>query len=197
MTIELQPCDCGSHAIILKQGDGAQSRACCAKGCAASTSWFTTPDEAAAVWNATAWRCFHCGDVFTDPQLARDHFGADLSATPVCQIPDLAHLLRMQEYELRGHREEDSQIIRQVYALGSEHYRANQDAEEKGYARGIEDAGKDWRGALEEIEGCFEAALAEGWLDALANGDLERIRDIWQRRIQYAHGVASAKVPTP
>jgi hypothetical protein len=34
--------------------------------------------------------------------------------------------------------------------------------------------------------GCFEAALTEGWIDALANGDIERIRDLWTRRISFA-----------
>ena len=37
-----------------------------------------------------------------------------------------------------------------------------------------------------EADGCFEAALVEGWIDALANGDIERIRDIWNRRISMA-----------
>jgi hypothetical protein len=92
-----------------------------------------------AVKLVDAWRCFHCGEVFTDREAARDHFGADQLAEPVCQIPDLAHLLRLQEYELRRHREEDSQIVRQVHALGGEHYRKEQDAEEKGYARGLAD----------------------------------------------------------
>jgi hypothetical protein len=38
-----------------------------------------------------------------------------------------------------------------------------------------------------EADGCFEAALVEGWLDALAEGDTERIRDLWNRRISFAH----------
>lgn len=40
--------------------------------------------------------------------------------------------------------------------------------------------------ALIEADGCFEAALAEGWLEALAAGDIDRIRDLWERRISYA-----------
>lgn len=40
--------------------------------------------------------------------------------------------------------------------------------------------------ALQEADGCFEAALFEGWIDTLENGDLERIRDLWQRRISMA-----------
>lgn len=52
------------------------------------------------------------------------------------------------------------------------------------------------REALREADGCFEAALAEGWLDALADGDIERIRDLWSRRISYARQpVAAALQP--
>lgn len=85
------------------------------------------------------WRCFHCGEVFNSSDAARDHFGASIDATPVCQIPDLAHLLRLQEYELRRYREEDSAMARQFHSLGAEHHRKLQDEEEKGYARGLAD----------------------------------------------------------
>lgn len=45
--------------------------------------------------------------------------------------------------------------------------------------------------ALVEADGCFEAALFEGWLDALAEGDIDRIRDLWTRRIGFArHALA-------
>lgn len=42
------------------------------------------------------------------------------------------------------------------------------------------------RAAIVQSAGCFEAALIEGWLDALADGDMERIKDLWLRRISYA-----------
>jgi hypothetical protein len=49
------------------------------------------------------------------------------------------------------------------------------------------------REVLEEADGCFEAALAEGWLDALASGNIDAIRDIWNRRISYArHPIVAA-----
>jgi len=114
-------------------------------------SWTGTTDDLRAELQKLTigreWRCFHCDEVFTDPQLARDHFGAEQLATPVCQIPDLAHLLRLQEYELRGHREEDSKLIREAYAAGADHARKLQDEEEKGYARGL----KDGRGLTDEL----------------------------------------------
>lgn len=39
---------------------------------------------------------------------------------------------------------------------------------------------------VEEALGCFEAAEIEGWSEALRDGDIDRIRDLWQRRISYA-----------
>ena len=53
------------------------------------------------------------------------------------------------------------------------------------------------RASLENADGCFEAALVEGWLDALANGDIDRIRDIWERRIQMARAALSDDSPAP
>jgi hypothetical protein len=50
--------------------------------------------------------------------------------------------------------------------------------------------------ALVDADGCFEAALAEGWIDALANGDLDRIRDLWGRRINGARHVIVAALST-
>lgn len=40
---------------------------------------------------------------------------------------------------------------------------------------------------LERANDCFEAALAEGLLDALANGDIDRIRDLHVRRLAFAY----------
>jgi len=51
--------------------------------------------------------------------------------------------------------------------------------------------------ALIEIDGCFEAALVEGWIEALADGDMDRIRDIYSRRIDYVRGIVVTALPTP
>ncbi len=55
-------------------------------------------------------------------------------------------------------------------------------------------AAPDMRAAINEADGCFEAALAEGWLDALANGDLDAIRDIWNRRLSLARSQFPAAI---
>lgn len=46
--------------------------------------------------------------------------------------------------------------------------------------------------AIAEIDGCFEAALVEGWIEAMADEDISRIKDIYCRRIDYARGIAVA-----
>lgn len=43
--------------------------------------------------------------------------------------------------------------------------------------------------ALKLMRGCFDAAECEGWTAAIENGDIDRIRDLWQRRI--SHGLAA------
>lgn len=53
------------------------------------------------------------------------------------------------------------------------------------------------REALEEIDQCFEAALVEGWIEALADGDIYRIRDIANRRLFYARGIAQQAAQQP
>lgn len=45
---------------------------------------------------------------------------------------------------------------------------------------------KRLREELQYVDDCFNAAMFEGWIDAKENGDVERIRDLWQRRISYA-----------
>lgn len=44
---------------------------------------------------AHGWTCFHCGETFTTPGSARDHFGADPSAQPGC-------IVRVQVGQERG-----------------------------------------------------------------------------------------------
>jgi hypothetical protein len=51
--------------------------------------------------------------------------------------------------------------------------------------------------AQTEIDGCFEAALIEGWIEALADGDIDRIRDIYNRRIEYVRGIVARTVAPP
>lgn len=90
------------------------------------------------------WTCFHCGDRFTTPGAARDHFGATVDSTPACQIKagaerGLLMALRKAEQELARYREEDQPVMHEMARLQSRHSDALRDAEELGYTRGLID----------------------------------------------------------
>ncbi len=90
------------------------------------------------------WTCFHCGDRFTTPGAARDHFGATIDSTPACQIKagaerGLLMALRRAEQELARYREEDQPVMHEMARLQSRHSDALRDAEELGYERGLKD----------------------------------------------------------
>jgi len=71
------------------------------------------------------WRCFHCDDVFTDKDAAREHFGDHLQGDPACKLNamegGLLKLVRDQEDELQQRRQEDTASYREFYSLGSDH----------------------------------------------------------------------------
>ena len=92
-----------------------------------------------------SWRCFHCGDVFTNPRHAAAHFGIDQLTVPGCvQVlrGGEEHLLKMileLEERLAGYRAEDSDIARWWATKQAEHAAALRREEEKGYERGLRD----------------------------------------------------------
>ncbi|EGK71940.1 hypothetical protein METUNv1_01718 [Methyloversatilis universalis FAM5] len=67
------------------------------------------------------------------------------------------------------------------------------DGKEEANARLIA-AAPDQNAALLHADGCFQAALFEGWIDALADGDIDRIRDIWSRRLSCAFELIPAAI---
>lgn len=95
---------------------------------------YTTPEH--------GWTCFHCGDTFPGnlggQRAARLHFGSSIHDEPKCQVS--ARQLRLMEAELRRHREEDTDLHRQIARLKSDHAEALRREEERGYARGVRDA---------------------------------------------------------
>jgi hypothetical protein len=89
---------------------------------------------------AEGWRCFHCGEVFTDSTAAEAHFGPSCVDTPVCQIPALAEMLRDLQREISIMRSDDlSQSAKEYHALGAQHYVRERDAEQSGYDKGLAD----------------------------------------------------------
>lgn len=92
----------------------------------------------------TEWRCFHCDEVFTDPDLAGDHFGIGECDVPACQLNavegGLLKMLRDAQEEIGRFRREDTASYREFYALGADHAVKLRRAEEEGYERGLRDA---------------------------------------------------------
>lgn len=84
-----------------------------------------------------AWRCFHCNEVFTDEVCAKLHFGESEIQEPLCAVT--AERYREVERQLEIYRTESDETSKTFYALGAEHYREQQAAEERGYARGLAD----------------------------------------------------------
>ncbi|NYD88797.1 hypothetical protein [Sphingomonas melonis] len=96
-----------------------------------------------------AWRCYHCGDVFTDDRCARLHFGRDEDSLPACQIKagaeqGLLGALREAEYAAADAQQaianECTDAAKAYYAQATRHAQALRNAEELGYERGLADA---------------------------------------------------------
>lgn len=121
---------------------------------------------------AAVWRCFHCDETFTDAAAARAHFGDSERQQAICTI-DAVHFRWMEEQHRRN-VDEDSEALRAIGRLTSEHETLRRRAEEEGYARGLRDA-KKYPGemGLISIESAstildYSVAIFEGLGDAAA-----------------------------
>lgn len=97
---------------------------------------------------AHGWTCFHCGETFTTPGGARNHFGFDPSFDPACRIKigeerGLVRELRTLEAKyiklLEETSDESGAVAREFYGLGAKHAGELRREEERGYARGLAD----------------------------------------------------------
>lgn len=87
---------------------------------------------------AAIWRCFHCDELFADRQAANDHFGESEHDRPFCQMD--ANYIRWLLAQHRRNVDDDSEALRTVRSLASQHEELRRRAEELGYARGLADA---------------------------------------------------------
>lgn len=94
--------------------------------------------------------CFHCGETFTTPGTARDHFGAAPMAQPGCMVKvshggerGLLMALRKAEETIARHMEEDTDLHRALHRMQSQHSDALRDAYEAGYECGLRDGRAD------------------------------------------------------
>lgn len=138
---------CSPHADLKQRAEAAES---------ALVAMTRERDEA-----RTHWRCFHCGECFTDRALAAAHFGIqidDVADEPACKLNEaeggLAVLLREAQAELRKYHEEDERADAAESALAAAQKRVGE----------LESAIDEWRGTLTE-----ELALFELTVCAVAN----------------------------
>jgi len=97
------------------------------------------------------WRCFHCGDLFTDRLSAARHFGADEGKMPACQIKGaeggLLRALRDAEAEaddaIQRMHEESTDAAKAYHSQRCRHAQALIAAEEVGYERGLSEGRAD------------------------------------------------------
>lgn len=97
-------------------------------------------EEALRGEEAVVWRCFHCGEEFTDRDAAALHFGKHETQEPACVI-DIAKFREMEALQLR-YLDEDADVHRAMRRMQTEHQFALRRAEENGYAKGLADAAK-------------------------------------------------------
>jgi hypothetical protein len=115
-----------------------------------------------------SFKCFQCGEVFTDFIAARNHFGFDPRDVPVCRVDGgtAATIYRLRrniaDYQLREETEGAEWQLQRA-ALQGDHARALRRAEEEGYAKGLGDftAERTRREALEARIRDYDALVAD------------------------------------
>ena len=98
---------------------------------------------------AVTWRCYFCDETFTDPKEAGAHFGAENYREPLCKLATVegglaAHIAGLESEVDKLRRQafdEDSAAERAHFGREADHARALVEAEQKGYERGLRDAG--------------------------------------------------------
>jgi hypothetical protein len=92
------------------------------------------------------WRCFHCDEVFGSANAARIHFGGGSFEDAGCVLKDyengLLGIIREQAEQLERFRSEDSDLLRVIATMESDHRQALIRAEEEGYGKGVRDMTK-------------------------------------------------------
>lgn len=94
------------------------------------------------------WKCFHCGDEFTDERCARLHFGRDEMSVTACVIKagaegSLLRALRDAEEQaddaIQAVHSESTDAAKAYHSQRCRHTQALMAAEELGYERGLRD----------------------------------------------------------
>lgn len=126
----------------------------------------------------SCWKCFHCGEVFTDESCAKTHFGRDEQSQSACVIKagaegSLVQALRDSEAECANAwaiiHNESSEAEKALMSAHARHAQQLAAAENLGYERGIKDYNQ-----LEAQRDDLKRRLGEG---PARIQELERERD--------------------
>lgn len=146
---------------------------------------------------AHGWTCFHCGETFTTPGAARNHFGFEPSADPACRIKlgaerGLVMALRKAEAaieEMRRLLHNETCEAYRLYASQQTRHRAQIMAtEEEGYERGLADGRQTTRSLPADVVRLVIAAR-EAW-PLLDHGtdeerELDKALELFSCRVPY------------
>ena len=107
------------------------------------------------------WRCFHCGEACKSEVDARNHFGSMEGSEPACSIKGagefaLLQALRNAEDRLQRYMAEDSDTLRAMSSMQSDHQQALRREEERGYAKGVADMRSENALLQRAVEWCLE-----------------------------------------
>jgi hypothetical protein len=102
----------------------------------------TLPEDEKNPGFVHGWVCFHCWEhfppTFAGQQAARHHFGDGPTEDPACRIN--ARQFRAMQDLTRRYQSEDTELHREIARMQTDHAVALRREEEKGYARGLDDA---------------------------------------------------------
>lgn len=97
-----------------------------------------------------SWRCFFCGELFTDRKEAANHFGVDESCVAdevACKLMSyqkkVVEYIRELESEVRrltqDQHNESHPLMLAIYDIEDKLKREVQQAEQRGYTKGVQD----------------------------------------------------------
>ncbi len=101
-----------------------------------------------------SWRCFHCDEVFTDKNAAREHFGSTELDEPGCKMLAKGELELLRDYRDMAARwqrcvSEDCEASRIYHSMSAKIATAERAAEQRGYDKGLKDGEARLRAAAE------------------------------------------------
>lgn len=104
---------------------------------AVTTPLYAQSAPAVAGEAVPVWRCFHCDEMFNDPESAMHHFGKSERQEPICFVDQKKY--RDLQVLAASYQDEDTDLHQELRRMRSEHAQALIREEEKGYAKALRD----------------------------------------------------------